>query len=588
MIRRILPILIAILLYTSQGWAATFTVGTTCVGGCDYANITAVNADDFDDADILEFQCGESYTDTSLKFTGVTSRSGKTITIQDSCSGVGTLPIIGGNTRNSIYMPTAGGLGLVIKNIDISGQDYNTSTNDWPKIYIVGAGAITIDGVIGDGSTGYNGPYDYYKKPISISSTTGNIEIKNCTLQKWGDSDNWATPATPKRPSPSSPYNQDYNGITIVSSSPSQISIHDNTIHSLEADGIALENSAPTTGLIYSNTIYNCGENSVDIKASQNFSIYQNTFYRSNYTGIGGSSSGEETGNNGLINFINHTAANKSCTNNVAHSNKLGSSDTAAVKFGSSSASHDVYNITFRHNEITGIARFVRLQNGGGMSQDQVYSLAIFGNEVLNSASGDFLKAYNVGKSGSPIEIYNNSYYNANAITDNESSPTANRLVWIGTDVDYIIFKNNAVYINDADAYYVYETSCSAGANSCQFDSNQWFNNSEATGEFYVDAGDYDINGPESEWNDLSGNFTVGTDSEGNPLFTSSTDLRLSSTSSPCYGNADGTYTLLDPDSTFPDGVVTMQDDNIGAYGYEDAPPVSGNVGLYNIYGGAP
>jgi len=544
------------------------------------ANINALNP--AAGTHIINIRPGDSFTDTTLDLVSWSNAGSSTVTIQ-GLDGDGKTIASDGRpwlNPNSIGAPAIildedddadlTGLNITIKDIDVSGQDYQTTTQK-ATIQIDGLGNVTLDGIYADGSTGISDPYTKYKSVIGLYGSSGTVEIKNCVLTKYGESGTWATPSSFTQETGDDPNGFFIGGVGGISAG--TLSIHDNTISYMEADCIAMENVTAITN-VYDNTITNCGENAIDLKSAQNINFYRNTVYRAaNFTGVGGSDQPSGTPiTEGLISIIGYSAiANDG---NEIYDNDLGPSDTAAFKVGANASTGGVNNLEIRFNRITEVVRGLHLWSGGGAAQSDVRNVHIFGNVFRNMKSGDFIATYNIGGSATPgdeIVIYNNSYYNANAITD---GTTANRLIAVNSATDSILFKNNAIHINDSDAYYVYKSDCS---DRCGFDTNQWYNEADTPAAQWYSGGSIAL----AAWNALS---FVGTDAEGDPLFTSSSDLTLQA-GSPCLNNADGTYTLLDPDSVWPNGVITMLGNEIGSFGYEDSPPIGGDTGLYGVIG---
>ena len=251
------------LLLASPVFGVTYTVCVADEPTCDYGDIGEVNAVDFADGDIIQFNKGETFDDATLTLGAVTNPATKTITLQSY--GAGTLPWIkGAGTQGGIYINNNNqdGLSISIKNLNVDGQHFSA---DWAAIYLYDLHDITIDGVEADGSV--DGTYE--RAAIFIQNATGSIEVKNCTIEHWGPDTLWDTPPTPSGLA-------DHNGLFIhgVNGSGETISIHDNTIQEVEGDGIQLEDVRASGGtIIYNNTLWNGGENNLDIKGCYNQSV---------------------------------------------------------------------------------------------------------------------------------------------------------------------------------------------------------------------------------------------------------------------------------------------------------------------------
>ena len=97
-------VLVFAVLFSANAYAATYFVktgGSDAATGLDDANawatISKINSFNFADGDIIQFNRGDTFSDTYLYLTNTTTATAKTITIQDY--GTGDLPWVGGSNR---------------------------------------------------------------------------------------------------------------------------------------------------------------------------------------------------------------------------------------------------------------------------------------------------------------------------------------------------------------------------------------------------------------------------------------------------------------------------------------------------------
>jgi hypothetical protein len=167
--------------------------------------------------------------------------------------------------------------------------------------------------------------------------------------------------------------------------------------------------------------------------------------------------------------------------------------------------------------------------------------------------------------------------------------------------------KNNTAYNNSIAGFDVYcQSPCAAatvtltgniayengtqdlrvsvGGGTLTFDYNNWYS---AAGTVISYQGDTYTSAQFATYQSEKSQDANGI--SDNPDFTNAAgnDFTLTSVS-PCIDLLPAPVTLLDPDSTWPSSVVTMQGTELGAFGYEDAPPgAGGDTGLYNVLGGS-
>ena len=235
-----------------------------------------------------------------------------------------------GNENYEIYGDVTGSYkiitGLTIKNIDISGQDFNLGKDG--NIYLFAIDGLTIDGVIGDGHYGGNAVGQTGNQAIIFLYSTGTIEIKNCDLYNWG-----------KDPIVQS---GDVQGITPFRSIQATIYIHDNTIHDVTGDGILpyYWSEDGTTMDISGNTLWNFSEQAIDVKGAGNINISGNSFYTKETFDGGGSPGG---GTPTLITIANSTTFTPNSGITI-YDNKFGGSNTGAMIIEAPNSDIKVYN----------------------------------------------------------------------------------------------------------------------------------------------------------------------------------------------------------------------------------------------------
>jgi hypothetical protein len=206
------------------------------------------------------------------------------------------------------------------------------------------------------------------------------------------------------------------------------------------------------------------------------------------------------------------------------------------------------------------------------------------------------------------MRIWNNIYMNGPAATETNDHGALHFDSNVGDGVNLIDLniKNNvftalgAAYAINDDIYdydrlntytlthnYAYKTSGDivfrgTGGGSKTY-SYQLFSDTGNSGDDYEDCV-ADLITCASASSDL-GTANDNTD-ETDPQVTNG----IPDSGSPLIDGADAITTMLDPDTDFtssPPSVITMSGDEIGPYGYEDAPPgPGGDTGLWNLLGG--
>lgn len=442
---------ISILLIT-PAYSATYYVksgGSDAADGLSdgnaWANLAKVNSFNFADGDVIQFKRGGTYNDAILTLDALTSPSSKTITIKDYSSG--NLPVIGGNSYH-IHIDNVG-LSIVIQNINVDGQEF---PDNYAAIWLENLADITIDNIEADGSVGW---VSRYRNAIFIKEATGNVEIKNCTIQYWGGGSKlWGSPATP-----TGTY-VDRSSIFLSNQTSGSVAIHDNTISNIEADGIQMEKVRVTTN-IYDNTIRNCGENSIDIKGCINTSVYRNTLDRdATFIGTGGSSTGE--GATPILQILTYSV--NSSSNIDIYNNIIGPTDMVNIKFGADflySGSETVTDVNIYQNYFKEAKFHYSMYLGRG-NHDYVYNVNLY-NNVFNGLKngGSFIVEYALHATGN--KFYNNTFYSNNTGTE--------RGLWLTHSNSY--FKNNIFYYNDTNSYILWLSAGSPTVESnCYYNAN--------------------------------------------------------------------------------------------------------------------
>jgi len=298
--------------------------------GAAWKTIAKVNdfaeATGFADGDTINFNRGDTWSsDETLGYDGSEIDWGTINGLTVQAYGTGAKPRLNGNTQRPIFISDSdtsatGITNLAIKDIDVSGGDWWTSGWFDANVRIEYCSGIVIDGVDFNGHAGAsdNGPTG----ALYIAVPHGNVEIKNCTIQncigiggtlgEWGAIDChgilliWTVAASPAGPKTSG-----------------TISIHDNTIHDVEADCIQLMGMTTATN-VYDNKMYNFGENAMDFKGAHDTEIYHNEFYRGDY-GLGGSGGG-------LGNLCFHNEGLYTCTDIIIRDNYIHTSDYIGIR----------------------------------------------------------------------------------------------------------------------------------------------------------------------------------------------------------------------------------------------------------------
>jgi len=405
----------------------------------------------FSDGDVVRFKRGEVFDDRTL---GYATRYGSenvvfnvnSITFEDY--GIGAKPFFNGDKEKPIHISDPTLTSLTIRNIDISGQDWQLTKG--VMIEIVDVDNITIDGIVGDGHVGSNGTNSSIGHcVIRITKGDGVIEIKNCNLYNWG-------------PSTIPTHNQcDAYAFIVDRRYSGSISVHDNIVHDINADAIQVRAStAPCE--IYNNTWYNCGENAVDIKQSHNIDVHHNNFYREpgfdGHGGVGGSQWP-------LINIIAnveitgpYTSDDNIIRDNYMHDNN----GNPAVNIGWAVGGHLCSRNRIYRNRIENCSDY------GIAFQLSATDTLIYNNIIIDDTHGGIYAS----QPNSGNKVYNNSIYL------NDSSLTRYG-VYIQDAANAVDVKNNIVCLNNNNAS-TYSLCVVRGSAYPTVAYNNWYNSNNA------------------------------------------------------------------------------------------------------------
>lgn len=437
--RRFLCALIFTLFFnlTTDGYCTIYYVKNA---GDDYASglsgqeawktISKINSFNFSDGDIVCLKRESRFDDATLLSPNVNN-----FTFRDY--GEGKKPHIDGDQLKPInIIPDKTIENLTIKNIDISGQDWQREKNS--NLVVKNVSTLTIDGIIGNGY--YNGNVSNGKTAISIIKCAGHIVVKNCLLYNWGPTD------LPKQ-------GQDFMGIVLSNISKGYYEIHNNTVYNVNADCVHLYHNT-AKGFVHHNTLYNAGEDSIDVKGTHNTEIYGNEFYRTDdFTGEGGSGSG---GTYTLI--VVHEGNGKEAKNTVIRDNKFHDGDAVGIKIGNA------------ENTVIYRNYFERLP-GSIKIQDRSQGTIIYYNIIVNPKSRQGYRDMDAGciyenNSFSGSRIYNNTIY--------DDLGDCKHLISIAC-CNKTTIENNIVYQSNRDeqAYCLYSWPCGEDP---VVQNNCWYN----------------------------------------------------------------------------------------------------------------
>jgi len=526
--------LFCLLLLPSWAWAVTYYVdatdGSDVAAGTstetawqtiekinDYAEVTG-----FANGDTIKFQREETWTgdetlgyDASAHFIdfGIAG-----LTFEDY--GSGALPFFDGDSQQPINIRDDTLSNLTIKNIDVSGQGWQVgkSTN----VFIREVSGVVIDGLYLNGHVGsdYNG-----KNGITLGALpdgedelgcSGTVEIKNCTVFNLG-------------PETIPSVVLDFVGLVVIDQNSGTLSIHDNTVHTINDDGIQLyHNLAATT--LYDNDLYNCGEQPIDIKSSSNITVYDNEIYRTaGFTGLGGITDPPDCIE------IHDTADLETMTTIVVRNNDIHCGNGVGIRVMDNMAEVEIYN-----NEFTDSV-------GGIWVYREAINVSIHHNLFHNGADDCLKIGISTADGATLTAVYNNVFYEC------DESIIVEEAAW-SAENDQNLFKNN-ISINP-DNYHVKSIESIL---SNTFDYNSYYPDTGTL--FYLVDTAYNFTDWKTQTSQDANSIT------SDPVVSSTSDFHLQNTS-PCIDT--GTDVSLTTDY---DGVAIPQGAGVdrGAYEYLSA-----------------
>ena len=378
------------MLFISQSFSATYYIknsGDDSASGLSdksaWKTISKVNGFKFSDGDIVRFKRGDVFYDATMTSPGVNN-----FTIEDY--GDGEKPLFDGDKIQPIYIKD-NIRNLTIRNIDISGQDWKSGEHA-SNILIESVNGVVISGVRGNGHRGGNNSGG--RTAIRIRYCYGDVELSNLYLYNWG-------------PTNLPQLGKDIQGIAIRQGNLNNIKIHHSTVFNVNADCIQVANFKGEKCEIYANKFYNFGENAIDVKAADNFDIYDNEFFREPGYGLGGSGSqGESIVTHGEGKDIMERAANNiTIRDNYFH-------DTQYTAFRSSSSEgYGTNNLSIYSNVFVNCKRSVWI--GQNTVNAQIFNNIFVNNIDYNDCSSSTCNAIFLDRhSKNDIQISNNTIYN--------------------------------------------------------------------------------------------------------------------------------------------------------------------------------
>jgi hypothetical protein len=417
----------------------------------------------FESGDIIRLKRGEIWTNDECLGHRIGSGTGTNwvdwgningLTIEDY--GTGQKPRLDGNTQRPIYLRGKNLSNVVINNIDISGQDW--SDLKYSNLCIIEVNGVTLNGIRGDG---YIGSKDNHgKNAISISSCTGEIEVKNCVLNNWGQD-------------PILTESSDYMGIIIANIDSGTISVHHNTVFNTIDALHYFNNSA--YGRVFDNEFFNGGENSIDCKSSKNVEFYNNRLYREpSFNGTGGTGGGSLLAVHDPYEFVQE-ASNiliyhnifKGSDKNYIQVSEMDKVEISYNTFTSHTHSETGVGIKVSNSSYTDIHHnYFESINGCILISDVVHGLEVYNNILLNPNAYSGGAIHEDNKSGSATKIYNNTIYN-------ESGSSRSLIVLLYSNGTML--KNNVVQQN-IDGTEIYPLKIFDFVKPPVVENNCWYN----------------------------------------------------------------------------------------------------------------
>jgi hypothetical protein len=552
-------------------WAATYYADNGGAGAGtagDPWSITQVNAQDFAASDVVLLCLGQTYT-TSLTLASTSTAGALTVRAWATGDGawagcdVGADPHFDGDSIQPINI-TGTITTLTLKSINASNAtrtgDTGTNATVASSVTNVTLDDITVDNSSAKPTVKHNG----ISVSVDGSNATGNIEIKNSTV-KWTS---FANPDDCSDPN-------DSQGILVwasygTSKTGGSVLIHDNTIESACGDTILLSGiESEVNAQVYNNAVKGWAENAIDMKECEDVRIYNNTF-----------DADDGFGSNTGPTIMWHRDSNQWPTATTSHdvyNNYFLDSPDKCI-YAASGGDHKIYNNYFK-NCRTGIWLTGTAFSGSGTGVE-------INNNVFEQtaayADGDSAYYHSGILLGWPAESYAINGFDVHHNTFLGASTTNTYGIYYQGDnlVTGTLNINDNVFDLDRNSATVYPLYAVDGDGSWPtVDYNTFYNASHTNRVYWDDTFD---NTEEAGYRTAS--------SSTNGLLNTDPDLDTLGKLKAAVNNGSETVNIfLDPDSTFTPSisVVTMEDNERGSWGWQDAPPgAGGDTGLYNVLGG--
>lgn len=540
-----------------------------------WETITYVNSINFANSDTINLKRGSTFTDSTLTL-NATSVGRTGITVQDY--GTGDKPRIDGNYVQPIVINQAL-VNLTVKNIDVSGWNYGPSYVYRNRATFSSINGIVIDGVDFDGYDGVNTfagvktetytcefPYPsagWAHCVIEVANCeNGDVTVKNCTISNlvketgFIDSFNaWCK--------------NDLKGILlyptdyeIVGKTSGTVDIHDNVISNVYSDSIQIK-GIQVEHYIHDNVCVGFGENFFDSKTSRAGRVYNNI--------ITGDNIGKDPGNGwfGPGGMVFHTAPDMESTLPVddqwIYNNYISDIYGEGMYLG---ADTKVYN-----NYIKDVLLGIRCEKSGCEIYNNIIETT---SNVEQDPDGHYVGRFRTGilltgNTSDSSKIYNNTIVISNNLDEYGIS-----IENIGSGAANVI-KNNIIQVSKDSAvvFPIYwdgtgtepETSNNVSHSVARTNRISWNGVTYTASDqaAWIAAGH-----PNEQFTDpllvnvATGDLTLQSES---PAINAGANLGVD------YDDA------LNPSSTWPDGVTTVDQDDygtgwdIGAFVYTGVPP---------------
>jgi hypothetical protein len=430
-----------------------------------WRTIGKINSSSFNDGDAVLFRRGDTFFDATLRNPGADD-----FLIGDYGSGL--KPHFDGDQVMPINIEAESQpiSNLTVRNLDISGQDWYQGKSSNLRLDMVNG--VVIDGITGDGHHNGTSPENMGKTAITVYECTGYIEIKNCELSNWGPANLPVVNGT------------DIMGIGLLRHTNGSYDVHDNVVYNVQADCLQLYQQA-VPGLVHHNRFYNCGENSIDIKATSNVEVFKNDFYRTpGFIGAGGSA-----GNTCPL-IVHHSIDGTDAEGVEIHHNKFRDGNTCRSLAMTAHSGLVLRAPEIHHNCFQNIA-VLRIGT-------RVFDTWVHHNLVLDPKTYGSENEIDMGG------LYENNIGTGTRITNNtivNQDGSCLHAIGIGCSAGSLIEKN-VVYQDSSDsiAYPFYASTCGTAP---QVQNNCWFNaGSELRAQF---QGAPFTAADEGEWNAAHG-----------------------------------------------------------------------------------